>query len=350
MKGYNEGKVTLAHGEGGLATQRLISGLILKYFDHPALVRLDDAAVLSTEGGGEGCSLAVTTDSFVVKPLFFPGGDIGKLAVCGTVNDLAVCGARPRYLTVGLILEEGFSLEDLERILSSVARTAAEAGVSIVAGDTKVVEKGSADQVFINTTGVGFIPPGTALGYERIRPGDAVVINGGVGEHGLAVLSQREGLSFATPIESDCAPLNGLIQGVLNRFGERIRFMRDVTRGGVATVVQEVAAASGVDFVLEEERLPTSAAVVGACEMLGLDPLYLANEGKVLMVVDPSVAGELVAALRGERYGKEGAVIGYTAQTRGKRQGLGGEAFLKTALGATRRLDLLDGELLPRIC
>lgn len=340
--------ILLAHGDGGLLTGELISGLFLRYFRSPTLGRLTDAAILSLaasqpEGDWlQGGRLAFTTDSFVVDPIFFPGGDIGRLAVCGTINDLAVSGARALFLSAAFILEEGLPMAELEKVVASMAAAAAEAGVEIVAGDTKVVERGHGDKIFINTTGIGVVAPGVDLGCHRIVPGDLVLINGTVGEHGLAVLSRRQGLEFETPVVSDCAPLNDLVLPLLPRF-PAIKFLRDPTRGGVATTVKELAMAAGVDVFLFEERLPVSDRVRGAAEMLGLDPLYLANEGKVVMVVAAEEAPAVLKAMRQLPGGQGATVVGEV------RAG-NGNAYLRTSLGATRVLTLMAGEQLPRIC
>ncbi len=340
--------ILLAHGDGGLLTAELISGLFLRFFRSPTLGRLTDAALLPLKAGqaeGDwppGGRLAFTTDSFVVDPVFFPGGDIGRLAVCGTVNDLAVSGARPLFLSAAFILEEGLPMAELETVVASMAAAATEAGVEVVAGDTKVVERGHADRIFISTAGIGVVPPGVDLGGHRVTPGDLVLLNGPVGEHGLAVLSRRQGLEFETPVVSDCAPLSPLVLPLLPRF-PGIKFLRDPTRGGVATTVKELAMAAGVDVFLFEERLPVDDRVRGAAEMLGLDPLYLANEGKVVMVVSAEEAPAVLEAMRQLPGGQKATVIGEV------RAG-NGNAYLRTPLGATRVLTLLAGEQLPRIC
>jgi hydrogenase expression/formation protein HypE len=330
--------ILLAHGDGGVLTHDLITGLFLRYFDNKQLRSLTDAAVLTTETG----RVAITTDSFVIDPLFFPGGDIGKLAVCGTVNDLAVSGAQPRYLTVALIIEEGFSLALLEKIVASMAATCLTCGVSIVAGDTKVVPRGHVDQLFINTTGFGFIPPSVSLGYQGIQPGDRILVNGNLGEHGLAVLAAREKLGFSSLPASDCAPLN-LLTGKLLAAFSGIKFMRDLTRGGLATTLKEVALSTGLDCYLEEDCLPVDPAVWGATEMLGLDPLYLANEGKLVAVVKPEAARTVCEFMRDDPLGKNAGVVGEIRVGKGN-------VYLKTSIGGTRYLDLLAGDPLPRIC
>ncbi|HWI65538.1 MAG TPA: hydrogenase expression/formation protein HypE [Symbiobacteriaceae bacterium] len=331
-------RITLAHGDGGLATHRLVAEVFVPAFRNAALAQGGDSAVL--EMPPEPGRLAMTTDSFVVSPIFFPGGDLGHLAVCGTVNDLAVAGARPLWLTAGFILEEGFPMADLKRLVASMARTAAEARVTIVAGDTKVVGRGQVDGCFINTAGVGVVAPGRDLSPEHIGEGMAILVSGGVGEHGVAVLSARAGLSFETPVVSDAAPLNELTLAILAA-APGVAVMRDPTRGGLATTVAELAQQSGCDLVLEEDAIPVAPAVAGACEMLGLDPLYLACEGRVVVVAPAAQAEAILATMRHHATG--GRLIGHVT-------GKGGRAFLRTALGGTRRLEMLAGENLPRIC
>ncbi|MGI9952680.1 hydrogenase expression/formation protein HypE [Moorellaceae bacterium AZ2] len=340
MEKYNslKGVITLAHGDGGELTHDLINRLFLKYFDHEALQPLNDAALLPAIPG----RLALTTDSFVVKPLFFPGGNIGSLAVNGTVNDLAVSGARPLYLTLALILEEGLPLPTLEEVLAAVARAAREAGVGIVAGDTKVVERGHGDQIYINTTGLGVIADNLDLGVHRIRPGDVFMVSGSVGEHGLAVLSARENFGL-TGLQSDCAALHTLILPLLEAFPKEIKWLRDPTRGGLATAAKELALSAKMDVFLEEEAIPVSDSVRGGAEILGLDYLYLANEGKFCAVVDRTAAGEVLAFLQSHPLGRQATVIGEIREGTGR-------AILRTSLGATRELYLLSGLQLPRIC
>lgn len=313
--------------------------MFLTHFGNPVLASLTDSAALEIPAGAK---LALTTDSFVVTPIFFRGGDIGRLAVSGTVNDLAVSGARPLYLTAAFILEEGLSLAVLQQVAASMAAAAKEAGVSVVAGDTKVVGRGHADKLFINTTGLGVVPPGVELGYHRVSPGDAVVVSGYVGDHGLAVLAERRELAVSNAPASDCAPLNGLILPLLDQF-PGIKLMRDPTRGGLATALKEIAAASGVDIWLEEAAIPVRPQCRGLAEMLGLDPLYLANEGKFVAVVAAEEADRLVHALRRHPLGEAAAVIGEV------RRG-SGQLFLRTAYGGTKRLEMLAGDPLPRIC
>lgn len=335
----DESKILLAHGGGGRMTQKLIAEVFVPAFGNPVLNRMQDAAVVGLAGG----KVAFTTDSFVVEPLFFPGGDIGKLSVCGTVNDLAVVGAVPQYISAGFIIEEGFSLADLHRIVESMKKTALQAGVSVVAGDTKVVGYGSADGIFINTAGLGLIPEGVYLAPDRIRQGDRIIMSGNIGEHGLAILARREGLSFKTPVVSDCAPVHQMTQKLLERYGREIRFMRDPTRGGLATVLNEVASQAGATLLLREEELPVSPALIAACGMLGIDPLFLANEGSVVAFVAPEVAGGALSLLHSLPEGRNARIIGEVT---------GGEAvvLLETELGVTRVLGALEGELLPRIC
>lgn len=332
-------KITLGHGDGGLLTHNLVRDIFYKYFANPILGEMNDAAIIASPG----TSLAVTTDSFVVKPIFFRGGDIGKLAIAGTVNDLAVTGAIPKYLTAGFILQEGFPLAELERIVKSMAETAQAAGVQVIAGDTKVVEKEAADQIFINTSGIGFRPVGWELGYRRVQAGDLVIINGNLAEHGIAILSERNGLQFRTPVVSDCQTLNKLTTGLMTNLAADIKLMRDPTRGGVATTVKEIAESTGTDIYLYEERLPISPAVQGAAEMMGLDPLYLANEGKVLVIVSPGQAEKLLALMQNTEEGRHAAVIGEV-------QVGSGNLFLRTTLGGTKILDMMAGAPLPRIC
>ncbi len=332
-------RVLLSHGDGGALTGKLIEEVFLRRFDGGASKAAADSFVFDPPPG----RAAITTDSFVINPLFFPGGDIGKLAVCGTVNDLAVSGARPLYLTAAFIIEEGFPLHQLERIAASMARTARQAGVVIAGGDTKVVGRGQADGLFINTTGYGVIDPAAAIGLHCLRPGDLVLVNGSIGEHGLAIMAQREQLDLSGQLQSDCTPLNRVICALLKLCGEGVRFMRDLTRGGLATVLKETATGAGVEIVLQEPDIPVRREVRGMAEMLGLDPLYLANEGKFIAVVDEAVAEKALRCLKEHPGGKEAAIIGRV--NRGA-----GDLLLKTALGGTKKLDLFAGAPLPRIC
>ena len=332
-------RVTLAHGAGGKATHNLIEAVFLDAFRNPLLAALEDQAVVSI--GNE--RLAFTTDSFVVSPLFFPGGDIGDLAINGTVNDLAMSGARPLYLSAGFVLEEGFPVADLERIAASMAAAAERAGVQIVTGDTKVVERGKGDGCYINTAGVGVVDRSVELGAHRARPGDVVLVSGPVGAHGVTVMIARGDLEIEASVMSDTAPLHDLV-GVLLDAVPGVHCLRDATRGGVATVLNEIAQSSGVAVVIDEGEVPVQAEVTGACEILGLDPLYVACEGRFVAVVDGEGAGEALAALRSHPLGSDAAVIGRVADDPA------GLVLLKTAFGGTRIVDMLVGDPLPRIC
>jgi len=334
-------RILLAHGSGGELSHELIARMFAPAFANPALARMDDSAVLPAPPPGS--RLAFTTDGHVVRPLFFPGGDIGRLAVCGTVNDLAVMGASPLYLSAAVVLEEGFPTADLARIVASMAAAAHEAGVEIVTGDTKVVERGSADGCFITTAGVGVIPAGVDLSGANARPGDVVLVSGPVGDHGLAILSQREGLRFEVPLESDVAPLNGLVHTLLEA-APAVHALRDPTRGGLATTLNEIARQSQVEIVVEEASIPVRPAAQALAEMLGLDPLYVANEGKLIAIVAPEAAQAALAAMHAHPLGHEAAIIGQV------RDGKPGRVALRTTLGAHRVLDMLAGEQLPRIC
>ncbi|MFP3870278.1 MAG: hydrogenase expression/formation protein HypE [Syntrophobacteria bacterium] len=332
-------RIQLDHGAGGRASQELLARTFLPALENRILAELNDSALLEFPD----MRLAMSTDSYVVDPIFFPGGDIGSLAVHGTVNDLAMRGAEPRYLSVGFILEEGLELADLERIVNSMSRAAREAGVQVVAGDTKVVPRGKADGLFITTAGVGIIPPGVDVAGQNARTGDVVLINGPMGDHGIAVLSTREGLSFQTELKSDSAPLNGLVCSML-KASCKIHVLRDPTRGGVATVLNEVARQSGVGIRLQEARLPVRPAVRAACEMLGLDPLYVANEGKVLALVAEEDADLVLSAMRQHELGREACIIGAVVSDHPEK------VVLQTGIGGTRIVGMLSGEQLPRIC
>ena len=332
-------RILLAHGSGGTMMKELIEELFVAEFADEVLLRMDDAASLEFPG----TRLAFSTDTYTVSPLFFPGGDIGRLAVCGTVNDVATSGARPLYLSVGFVLEEGMPVEDLRRILVSMRDAAAEAGVRIVTGDTKVVERGHGDGVYINTAGVGVLPEGIDLSGSHCRPGDAVLLSGTLGDHGIAVVSTREGLSFSTDIRSDAAPLNHLVATVLEAAPD-VRCFRDPTRGGLASTLNELAGASGVSITVEEQLVPVNEQVRGACEMLGYDVFQVANEGKMVAVVPPEQAEAALAAMRTAPYGEAAAIIGEVAE------GPAGKVYVRTSFGATRIMDMLVGEQLPRIC
>ena len=332
-------QIVIGHGSGGKMAHDLISKVFLPAFDNAALAAGDDGAVLNLPAG----RLVVSVDSHVVFPLFFPGGDIGHLAVCGTVNDVAVMGATPLYLTVGFILEEGLPLETLRRAVESMKQAAAEAGVQIVSGDTKVVERGKADGLYVSTTGVGVLPDGREISGRRAKPGDQVILSGFMGDHGIAVLAARGELGFETDVQSDCAPLNHLITATLAA-SENVHVLRDPTRGGVATTLNEFARQSGVCITLDETSMPVRPAVASACEMLGFDPLYVANEGKVLALVAREDADKVLAAMRANRYGADAVVIGEVGAAPA------GRVLMKTAFGSTRVVDMLAGEMLPRIC
>jgi len=334
-------RIVLGHGSGGRLSAELLADIFLPLFRNPVLDRMDDQAVIEVAGA----RLAFTTDSFVVQPLFFPGGDIGSLAVHGTINDLAMGGARPLFLSAAFILEEGFSTDALRRIAASMAGAAASAGVQIVTGDTKVVERGKGDGVFINTTGIGIVPDGVRLSASQARPGDKVILSGEIGNHGIAILAQRDGLEFDTRIESDSAALHGLVARMLGSTQPGpVRAMRDPTRGGVSSTLNEIAAESRVSIQIEETRIPIRDEVRGACELLGLDPLYVANEGKLIAIVAPEAADEVLQAMQEDPLGRQAAIIGTVGD---ESPGL---VTMKTAFGSTRIVDLLAGEQLPRIC
>jgi hydrogenase expression/formation protein HypE len=332
-------RVLLGHGSGGKLSSQLVERVFLPAFGNPTLDQLNDQATFAIDG----VRLAMTTDSFVVKPLFFPGGDIGSLAVHGTVNDLAMGGAQPLYLSVAFILEEGLPMESLQKIADSLHRAAHAAGVQIVTGDTKVVEQGKGDGLFINTTGIGVVPSGLLLGSERAEPGDKIILSGSLGDHGIAILAQREGLEFETTIESDSAPLHKLVDAILGT-GAAVRVMRDPTRGGLSSSLNEIATRSQIGMVIEEETILVREEVRGACEMLGLDPLYVANEGKMIAIVEPDAADRVVAAMRTNIYGCEARVIGTVVDKHP------GTVVMKTTFGTTRIVDMLAGDQLPRIC
>ncbi|MDH5406029.1 MAG: hydrogenase expression/formation protein HypE [Candidatus Aminicenantes bacterium] len=332
-------RILLAHGSGGKLSYDLIRELFLPPLHNPILATLADAAIFSRQG----MRLAITTDSYVVDPIFFPGGDIGKLAIYGTVNDLAMGGAKPLYLSIGFILEEGFPLEELRVVVNSIKEAAQQCGVDIIAGDTKVVPRGKGDKVFINTTGLGAVSEGVELSVDRICVGDKIIINGFIGEHGIAVMTQREGLEFDTPIKSDAAPLWGLVSQMLGA-SQGLHLLRDPTRGGVATVLNEVVGGNDFGIRLEEEALPIGEEVAVACEILGLDPLYVANEGKLIAFCQPDEVEPILKAMKRHPYGRETKVIGEVVAAPP------GKVIMKTRVGGTRLLDMLTGEQLPRIC
>ncbi len=337
-------KIVLGHGSGGKMSHDLIGRLFQRPFDNPALRAANDAGVVNVPAG----RLAISTDSHVVTPLFFPGGDIGRLAVCGTVNDLAMMGATPLYLTAGFILEEGLDVAVLAQVVESMQAAAAESEVTIVAGDTKVVQRGKADGLYINTAGVGVIDHDREIGGAQARPGDVVILSGPMGDHGIAVLAARGELGFAADVSSDVAPLNRLVATLIaadtSPARDGIHVLRDPTRGGVATTLNEIARQSGVAVILNEEALPIRPSVVATCEMLGFDPLYIANEGKLLAIVAPEEAEKVLAAMRATRYGEEAAIIGRIQAAPA------GRVLLRTSIGSTRIVDMLAGEILPRIC
>jgi hydrogenase expression/formation protein HypE len=332
--------IVMGHGGGGKLGNELVEHLFLPAFRNAALENLGDAAVLNLATG----KLAMSTDSFVVQPLFFPGGSIGELAVNGTVNDLAVSGADPKYLSASFILEEGFPLAQLAAIVESMAQAAATAGVQIVTGDTKVVERGHGDGCYINTAGIGVLREGIQVGPHRAQPGDAILVSGTIGDHGMAVMSVREGLEFESQIVSDCAAMNGIIAEVLNAAGADVHAMRDPTRGGLASTLNEIAQASGVGVLIDEANLPVRPQVQSACELLGLDPVYVANEGKAVFFVAPEAAEEVLAVLRAHPLGREAARIGRVTAEHPRL------LVARTAMGANRVIAQQIGEQLPRIC
>lgn len=336
--------VLLGHGSGGTMMKRIIDEVFFEAYADEELLEGNDAASLPAPAAGE--RIAYSTDSFVVTPHFFPGGDIGRLAVCGTVNDVATSGAVPKYLSCGFILEEGFPVADLKRICKSMAEMAKEAGVHIVTGDTKVVNRGHGDGVFINTSGIGFIPEGVSLSGAFCKPGDKILVTGTMGDHGITIMSCREELSFNADIQTDAAPLNHLIGEVIAAAPDT-RCFRDPTRGGLASTLNELAAQSGVDFIVEEGAVPVKDAVLGACEMLGYDVYQVANEGKMVCVVPAEQAEAALAAMRANRYGADAAIIGEVVETPEERDP---RVSIRTGFGALRIMDMLVGEQLPRIC
>lgn len=336
---HNE-KIVLGHGSGGKMSHDLIDHLFRQSFENPVLAAGNDAGVVHV---GNATRLAISTDSHVVWPLFFPGGDIGRLAVCGTVNDLSMMGARPLYLTAGFILEEGLDMALLARVVASMQSAAAEADVRIIAGDTKVVERGKADGLYINTAGMGELIHDGFIAGDKAQPGDSVIVSGPIGDHGIAVLAARGELGFEADVESDVAPLNHLVEAMVDA-SDHIHVMRDPTRGGVATTLNEIARQSNVAIVLDENAIPVRPSVIAASEMLGFDPLYIANEGRLLVIVAPTDVEAVLAAMRSTRYGEEATVIGRVQATPQRR------VLLKTSIGSTRVVDMLAGEMLPRIC
>jgi hydrogenase expression/formation protein HypE len=342
---FDHPQIVLGHGSGGKLSAELIEKVFVSRFANPTLERMNDSALLEIGGA----RLAFTTDSFVVTPIFFPGGDIGSLAVNGTVNDLAMAGATPLYLSAAFILEEGLRTEDLVRVVESMQGAASRAGVQLVTGDTKVVNRGKGDQVFITTTGIGQVPSDVQLSADRVQPGDRILLSGYIGDHGITILSQREDIEFEGNLRSDCAALNSLVNAILEEARAAgtptaMRCLRDPTRGGVASTLNEIAVRSGVGMMLQEEEIPVRETVRGACEMLGLDPLYVANEGKLLAVVSPELAARVLQRMQAHPLGRDSRIIGQALENPR------GMVLMKTTVGGTRVVDTLFGEQLPRIC
>ncbi|MBT9130166.1 MAG: Hydrogenase expression/formation protein HypE [candidate division WS2 bacterium] len=336
----NQDKVLLSHGSGGRLSHSLIKDVFLKYFTEPQLLNNEDASTIPDLPAGKLC---FSTDSYVVKPIFFPGGNIGKLAVCGTVNDLSMRGALPLYLSAGFIIEEGFLIKDLEMIAQTMFQYSQKSSVKIITGDTKVVERGAADKIFINTSGVGIIPEGRSVSTTNAKIGDYILINGTIGDHGIAILSQREGMNFSSTIQSDCAPLNMIVESLFN-ICSSIHVLKDPTRGGLGTSLNEVALASKIGIEINEDSIPISRTVATACEMLGLDPLYLANEGKFITFVPPEEADKILIEMKKNQLGIEASIIGIVTDSHP------GLVLMKTIYGAKRVINMPSGELLPRIC
>jgi hydrogenase expression/formation protein HypE len=332
-------KILLDHGSGGKISHRLTTDMLLPVFDNPILAELNDGAIFELNG----MRLAFSTDSYTVDPIFFPGGSIGDLAINGTVNDIAMCGAEPLYLSAALIIEEGFPMADLETIIGEMGKAAANARISIVTGDTKVVPRGAVDKIFINTSGLGLIPPAVRIASHRAEPGDRIVLSGTIADHGITILTRREGLAFESGITSDTAPLNQMVSQMLS-VSRNIHVLRDPTRGGVGTALNEIAEKSRVGIKIFEAQIPLKKEVAAACELLGFDPLYLANEGKLLAFVAPQDTDAVLAAVRESPYGKDAAVIGEVVAAHT------GQVILETRIGGSRIVDMLAGEQLPRIC
>lgn len=332
-------KILIAHGGGGTLTHQLISKIFLNQFGNEYLNQLHDGAIFELNG----TKFAFTTDSYVIKPIFFAGGNIGELAVNGTVNDLVCCGAKPLFISVGFIIEEGFEIEDLWKIVLSMREAADKANVLIVTGDTKVVEKGKGDKIFINTSGIGIVYDGLNISPKNVKVGDVIILNGKIAEHGIAIMSEREGLEFETKIESDTAPLNGLVEEVL-KVSKNISVMRDPTRGGLASALNEIASSANAKIEIYESEIPISEEVLGACEILGLDPLYIANEGKILIFAEEKDAEKILSVMKNHPLGKESKIIGKVID---KGEPL---VMMKTLIGSTRIVDMISGEQLPRIC
>lgn len=334
----SEKRITLAYGSGGRLTHQLIKDIFVKYLGNEILYQMNDSAIFTLDG-----RLAFTTDSYVVNPIFFPGGDIGKLAINGTVNDLAMVGAEPLYISLGLIIEEGLLLEELERIVLSIREASEESGVKVITGDTKVVEKGKADKIFINTSGIGIIRNGVDIRGDNAKPGEAIIVSGTIGDHGIAILSARKILSFSVDVKSDTAPLNSLVKRMIDTVPE-ISVLRDPTRGGLATTLNEIAQASNVGIEIEESEIPIKDSVRNVCELLGIDPLYVANEGKLIAIVPKEKADLLLEIMRDSPYGRDAKIIGRVTREHP------GKVVLITRLGSKRLLGMLSGDPLPRIC
>lgn len=334
----SEKRITLAYGSGGRLTHQLIKDIFVKYLGNEILYQMNDSAIFTLDG-----RLAFTTDSYVVNPIFFPGGDIGKLAINGTVNDLAMVGAEPLYISLGLIIEEGLLLEELERIVLSIREASEESGVKVITGDTKVVEKGKADKIFINTSGIGIIRNGVDIRGDNAKPGEAIIVSGTIGDHGIAILSARKNLSFSVDVKSDTAPLNSLVKRMIDTVPE-ISVLRDPTRGGLATTLNEIAQASNVGIEIEESEIPIKDSVRNVCELLGIDPLYVANEGKLIAIVPKEKADLLLEVMRDSPYGRDAKIIGEVTREHP------GKVVLITRLGSKRLLGMLSGDPLPRIC
>jgi hydrogenase expression/formation protein HypE len=332
-------KILLDHGAGGKISHNLITDIMLPLFDNPILSQLDDGAILEIDGR----RIAFSTDTFTVDPIFFPGGNIGELAVNGTVNDISMCGATPLFLSAGLLIEEGFPMEELKRILEAMGSAAGEAGVKIVTGDTKVVPKGAADKIFINTSGLGLIPDGVEIAGHRAMPGDRVILSGSIADHGMTIMTQRAGMSFESSIMSDTAPLNHMVNRMLLT-SKDIHVLRDPTRGGVGTALNEIALSSKVGIIIYEDRIPLNSQVEALCELMGLDPLYIANEGKLLAIVGKHHVEEILLAMKEDRYGEDAVIIGEVISENP------GSVLMRTKIGGTRIVDMLTGEPLPRIC
>ncbi|PRR82062.1 hydrogenase expression/formation protein HypE [Clostridium vincentii] len=331
--------ITLAHGSGGKKTHDLINKIFYRHFNNEILMQQGDSSIIENIGG----KIAVTTDSYVINPIFFPGGDIGKLSICGTVNDLAVSGAIPLYITVGFIMEEGLEIKDLERIVISMAEAAERCGVKIIAGDTKVVERGKGDKIYINTTGIGVFENDLDLTGVRIKVGDKIIVSGTLGDHGITILCEREELNFESQIKSDCNSLHLLIKDIL-KTSKDVKFIRDITRGGLSTTLKEIMQGKEMSIVLHKKDIPIREDVSAICEILGFDPLYIANEGKLVLIVSEDNANKVIQTMRNNPLGKNAAVVGEIVKDKG------GKVYLKTEINGTRTLDMIEEDLIPRIC